>query len=110
MLHPQKWSYDNLARVEAEGIEYLLPSRVYVPDFYIPTTGVYIEAKGYFDNDARKKMIAVKACNPDKKFVLLFQRDVPVRKGAKMKYSDWCKKYDFDYAIGKVKEEWIVPA
>ena len=97
-------------KYESEGIPYTLPERVYVPDFLIKRSDgsiIYIEVKGYLDNEATRKMRAVKACNPDKTFVFLFAKDNPIRKGAKMKYSDWAKKNDFDYAIGEVPERWL---
>jgi len=95
-------------KYESEGLEYILPSRVYVPDFILTKSGVYIEAKGYLDRETQLKMLAVKAAHPDKTFVFLFSRDNPIRKGAKMKYSDWCVKYGFDYAIKEIKSEWLV--
>jgi len=100
------WKY------ESEGIPYTLPERLYVPDFVIKRSDgstIYVEVKGYLDNDATRKMRAVKACNPDKTFVFLFAKDNPIRKGAKMRYSDWATKNGFDYAIGEVPERWLKP-
>ena len=89
---------------------YVLNERQYYPDFEIlreDGSAIYIEVKGYLDRDAQRKMLAVKECNPDDTFVFLFSKDNPIRKGAKMRYSDWCKKHGFDYAIGKVPERWL---
>jgi len=97
-------------KYESEGIPYTLSERMYVPDFVIERADgsvVYIEVKGYLDNDATRKMRAVKACNPDKVFVFLFAKDNPIRKGAKMKYSDWAEKNGFDWAIGEVPKRWL---
>jgi len=97
-------------KYESEGIPYILPERIYVPDFVITRSDgsvVYIEVKGYLDNDATRKMRAVKACNPDKTFFFLFAKDNPIRKGAKMKYSDWAEKNGFDWAIGELPERWL---
>jgi len=97
-------------KYESEGIPYTLPERVYVPDFVIERSDgsvVYVEVKGYLDNEATRKMRAVKLCNPDKTFVFLFAKDNPIRKGAKMKYSDWAKKNGFDYSIGGMPERWL---
>jgi len=89
---------------------YTLEDRLYWPDFTIVRSDgsvVYIEVKGYLDRDAQCKMLAVKHCNPSETFVFLFKRDNPIRKGAKMRYSDWCKKHGFDWAIGEVPERWL---
>lgn len=97
-------------KYESETIEYQLPSRLYVPDFIVEKadgTKVYIEAKGMFDRDAMLKMITVKEQNPDKRICLLFMKNNPVRRGAKMRYSDWAEKHGFEYSIGKIPEEWI---
>ncbi len=89
---------------------YVLNEREYHPDFEIlreDGSAVYIEVKGYLDRDAQRKMLAVKECNPDDTFVFLFAKDNLIRKGAKMRYSGWCEKHGFDYAIGKVPERWL---
>lgn len=97
---------------ECEGLPYVLAERIYVPDFRITRsdgTDIYIEVKGYLDRDSIRKMLAVKECHPDKTFVFLFKRNNPIRKGAKMRYSDWCDKHGFDYAFEEIKEEWLKP-
>lgn len=97
-------------KYESEAIPYTLAERLYVPDFKIERkdgTVLYIEVKGYLDRDATRKMLAVKDCNPDKEFVFVFAKDNPIRRGARMRYSDWCKKHGFDCSIGKVKDEWL---
>jgi len=99
-------------KYESEGIPYTLPERMYVPDFIIERSDgsvVYVEVKGYLDNDSTRKMRAVKECHPDKTFVFLFAKDNPIRRGAKMKYSDWAEKNGFDWAIGEVPERWLRP-
>jgi len=97
-------------KYESEGIPYILPERMYVPDFVIERSDgsvVYVEVKGYLDNDATRKMRAVKTCNPDKTFVFLFSKDNPIRKGAKMTYSGWAEKNGFDWSIGSIPERWL---
>ena len=89
---------------------YVLNAREYYPDFEIlreDGSAIYIEVKGYLDRDAQRKMLAVKECHPDKTFVFLFSKDNPIRKGAKMRYSDWCEKHGFEYSIGEVPERWL---
>ena len=89
---------------------YILNEREYHPDFEIlreDGSAVYIEVKGYLDRDSQRKMLAVKQCNPNETFVFLFAKNNPIRKGAKMRYSDWCKKHGFDFSIGEVPERWL---
>jgi len=89
---------------------YVLKEREYHPDFEIlreDGSAIYIEVKGYLDRDAQRKMLAVKECNPDDTFVFLFSKNSLIRKGRKMRYSDWCKKYGFEYSIGEVPEKWL---
>ena len=74
----------------------------YLPDFVVDLGSgkeLFVEAKGYFDYQAQRKMRAVKECHPDKEFLIIFQKDKPIRKGSKIRYSDWCKKHGFNYRI-----------
>ncbi len=95
---------------EQDSFNYQLKEREYIPDFSIYREDgslIFIEVKGHLDTDAQKKMIAVKRCNPDDTFVLLFSKDSLIRKGRKMRYSGWCERNNFDYAIGEVPERWL---
>jgi predicted nuclease of restriction endonuclease-like RecB superfamily len=95
---------------ECEGLPYVLAERIYVPDFKVTRSDgsvLYIEVKGYLDRDSIRKMLAVKECHPDKTFVFLFSKNNPIRKGAKMRYSDWCNKHGFDFAFEELPEEWF---
>lgn len=91
---------------EATKLTYTLTNR-YSPDFkkgigepdgYRDGT-VFIEAKGRFTGTDRRKMLAVKAQHPRADIRLVFMRDNPLYKGAKSKYSDWCKKHNFPFSI-----------
>lgn len=97
---------------EVDELAYTLEKN-YRPDFTITRndgTILYLEAKGLgraFDGDARMKMIAVKAQHPEKDIRIIFMRDGPISKGAKMMASDWAKKYGFIYSIGSIPLEWF---
>lgn len=82
--------------------------KVYRPDFILPN-GIIVEAKGLFDDPAKRKMLAVKACHPDKDIRMLFMdASKKVRKGAKMTYAGWADKHGFPWAEGiKIPQEWI---
>ncbi len=78
----------------------------YTPDFFLDN-GYIIETKGRFTAADRRKMLSVKEGHPKEKFVMLFMRDNKIHKNSETKYSDWCEKNGFDYAIGLPKEEWL---
>ena len=92
----------------------IVKSGIYTPDFIIPrTSGIPLicEIKGYFDSQSRTKMQRVKRDNPDQDIRFVFQRDNFIRKGSKTKYSCWCLKNGFPYAIGEtVPKEWLKDA
>jgi hypothetical protein len=99
-------------KYECETIPYVQPEkqRTYLPDFKIVRKDgsvLYIEVKGVLDLDTQMKMRLVKLCNPTINIAFLFQKDNLIRKGGKMRYSDWCEKYGFGWAIGDVPERWL---
>lgn len=94
---------------ETEEIAYTT-SHNYVPDFILAFKDgrkLYIEAKGWLDNESRTKMRCVKRDNPDLDIRFLFYKDKLVYKNGKMMYSDWAEKYNFPYCIGTVPKDWL---
>lgn len=95
---------------EADTLSYVIEG-TYTPDFTVEEAGdkvFFIEAKGHFDYQARRKMEAVKKAHPDKDIRILFQRDNYLRKRGKMKYSDWATKHGFTFAVGEnLPKEWF---
>ena len=84
--------------------------RNYVPDFVCVRPGgetFYIEVKGYFRAEDRTKLRAVADADPRPDVRLLFAANNKVSSKSKMRYSDWCEKYDFPYAVGELPEEWF---
>jgi hypothetical protein len=78
----------------------------YTPDFLL-TNGIIVEAKGIFDSDDRKKHLLVREQHPDKDIRFVFQRDQRIYKGSATRYSDWCDKHDFKYALKEIPKEWL---
>lgn len=107
----QSWPYE----YEKETLPFTVPQkkRNYKPDFTtITRTGkkLYIEGKGKLDVATREKMELVKAQHPDKDIRIIFQRDNPIRKGSKTRYSDWARKAGYQYTIsanGTIPESWL---
>ncbi len=99
---------------ESEKLPYIIES-TYCPDFVITKrdgSKIYIEAKGLgrmggFDDDARRKMTIVKTTYPELDIRIVFQKDGPLRKGMKMRASDWAQKYKFVHAFGVIPKEWF---
>lgn len=73
-------------------VDYVKPAtkHKYLPDLIIE--GVIYELKGYMDSATRLKMECVLASNPNLEVVMVFQKDQPIRKGAKTTYTQWCDK------------------
>lgn len=71
---------------------------VYTPDFKIGD--IYIETKGFFKPEDRRKMIAVKQQHPELDIRMWFMQDNYLTKAKKTKYSDWAKKNGFKYHVG----------
>lgn len=88
-------------------------TRQYYPDLLVGD--IYIELKGFFRQDAQRKMKAVKAQHPDLEIRFLFQRaSSPVhgakkrKDGSKMTCAEWADRYNFIWAEGEqIPEEWI---
>lgn len=89
------------------GSKVMLKCHQYTPDVVLPG-GVHVEIKGKFDGAMRTKMIAVQESNPEVDIRFLFQRNGWCTKNHKMRYSDWCERNGFDYAVGEyIPDEWI---
>lgn len=77
----------------------------YIPDFILSRkdfTGkkIYIEAKGHFRPEAKRKMVAVKKLHPDLDIRFVFYS----RKVSDIRFAE---KHGFPYAIGSIPEEWV---
>lgn len=76
----------------------------YVPDFKVGK--VYLEAKGYLDDDEVRKLRAVKAAHPSLDIRLVFQR--ASNRIGKMTYGQWAEKNGYLWCEGPdIPEEWV---
>ena len=110
-----------MSNLTAKGVEFTfephsLPysvTRDYIPDLLIGE--MYVEIKGYFRQDAQRKMRAVKKQHPNKDIRFLFQRAEATIQGAKkrkdgtkMTCREWAERYGFQYAEGEeIPQTWI---
>jgi len=94
---------------EAEKIEYTIDYK-YNPDFPVTKKDgefMYLEAKGIFEADDRRKHVAIKKQHPEHDVRFIFYSDYKLSKVAKMRYSGWCDKHGFKYCIQTIPEEWL---
>lgn len=74
----------------------------YIPDFIIDTrTGkLYIECKGYFRPEAKRKLLAVKRAHPEIDLRILFY-------ASSKQNIKWAERNGFKYAFEKIPKEWL---
>lgn len=88
-------------KYETEKIPYVIAGH-YIPDFIIstPTGKIYIETKGHFRPEAKRKMVAVKKLNPHLDIRMVFY-------SKKKSDISWAIRHGFQYAIETIPEEWL---
>lgn len=93
---------------ETKKLTFVPKPRTYTPDFFLPETGIYIEAKGHLDKGDRVKMQLIKQQYPDLdiRFVFMNAKN-KIYRGSKTTYADWANRYGFQWAEGKIPEEWL---
>lgn len=74
----------------------------YIPDFILTsnTKTIYLETKGHFRPEAKRKMVAVKKLHPSLDIRIVFY-------SKKLRDIRWAEKNGFPYAIGDVPQEWL---
>lgn len=87
-------------KYEAERISYIL-SGYYLPDFVLETSlgKVYLETKGHFRPEAKRKMVAVKRQHPELDIRIIFY-------SRKAKDIRWAEKHGFLYSIDTIPDTW----
>lgn len=94
---------------EENKINYIIPEsdHTYTPDFKLPN-GIFVESKGRFVTNDRKKHILIKAQHPEIDIRFVFQNSKSkISKGSKTTYADWCNKNGFTYADKTIPESWL---
>lgn len=114
-IHRSGYEDRVIADLDSRGVGYgyepfKLPYTIeasYTPDLEL-ANGIIVECKGYFDYEARRKMLAVKRSHPHLDIRMLFVRDNAIRKGSDYRYSDWCRSNGFAWSVGEsVPESWV---
>ena len=80
----------------------------YTPDFLL-ANGIYLEAKGYWDAEDRRKMLAVKKANPDLDIRMVFQTPYnTISKKSKTTYAQFCDKHEIPWTtFTDIPVEWL---
>ena len=81
----------------------------YTPDFLLPS-GIFLETKGYWDPEDRRKMLAVKEANPELDIRMVFQAPYnKISKKSKTTYAQWCDKHNIKWtSFAEIPIDWLV--
>lgn len=92
---------------ESTKVPYVLQCN-YTPDFLLPN-GVYLETKGQFTPEDRRKMLAVKEAHPDLDIRMVFQAPYnKIDKRSKTTYAQWCDRHGIQWAAyHSIPIEWL---
>lgn len=112
-----RFEQDTSSLLDREGIDFSyegdkIPYTIhgfYNPDFTVRhklrENVTFLETKGYFRPDAKRKMVAVKRGNPQLDIRLIFYGNSNT-KGNRSNVK-WANKYGFPYAFHTIPQEWI---
>lgn len=86
---------------EHSKLSYIIAAQ-YLPDFEIdtPTGKLYVECKGYFRPEDKRKLLAVRRMHPEIDLRILFY-------AANKKNEKWATKNGIRYAISTIPKEWL---
>jgi hypothetical protein len=87
--------------------ECLVKTQHYEPDFVLEN-GTCIETKGKMTLDTRKKMVAVKACHPDVRIIMVFgyaNNKLSARPNS-TRYWQWCEAEGYEWTDKEIRKEW----
>ncbi len=94
--------YEKL-KIEWEDLKY----RTYTPDYELDN-GIFIEAKGRFLPEDRRKHLEIKKQHPELDIRFVFSNaKAPLNKGSKTRYFEWCEKNGFLWSHRVIPLEWL---
>ena len=93
---------------ESEKLGYTI-EHTYTPDFVLPNY-TYLEAKGYWSPEDRRKILNVKKSNPEIDLRMVFQSPYnTISKKSKTTYAKWCERHDIPWSsYQEIPIEWLV--
>lgn len=102
------WEYEPIT------VTYLVPAKVhkYTPDFVLTNAShdvMFIETKGYLDDDERKKFKHVRAAHPTTDIRFVFANWLTrISPKSKTTYKQWAEKLGFLCANKTIPKTWIL--
>jgi len=85
---------------------------VYIPDFWLPKHGLWVEAKGRWTGAGRTKMLAVLSADNEitlDNFRMVFMYDNWLTKKRNQTYSKWCQTNGITCSTGvELPREWLL--
>ena len=96
-------------KYEEEKVKYFKPitHHTYTPDFRITKRKWYIECKGLFTAEDRKKHMWIKEQGGPEVRFLFYNANAKLRKGSPTSYADWCDKNGFKWAHKEIPDDWL---
>tara|TARA_Y100000401_G_C8152565_1_gene140330 strand:- start:84 stop:461 length:378 start_codon:yes stop_codon:yes gene_type:complete len=93
---------------ESKKVPYIIQHN-YTPDFLLPNY-TYLETKGYWDANDRRKILAVKKANPEIDLRMIFQSPYnKISKQSKTTYAQWCERHDIPWtSFHDIPLEWLI--
>ena len=93
---------------ESTKIPYVIQHN-YTPDFILPN-GVYLECKGYWEPEDRRKIKNVKEQNPELDLRMVFQAPFnTISKKSKTTYAKWCERHDIPWtSFHNIPLDWLI--
>ena len=81
----------------------------YTPDFLLPN-GVFLECKGYWEPEDRRKIKAVKEQSPELDIRMVFQAPFnTISKKSKTTYAKWCERHNIPWcSYATIPVEWLI--
>ena len=93
---------------ESTTVPYVI-QHTYTPDFLLPN-GVFLECKGYWDTEDRRKIKAVKTQSPELDIRMVFQSPFnKISKKSKTTYAKWCERHNIPWcSYATIPLEWLI--
>ena len=82
----------------------------YTPDFFLPNKNIYLEAKGYWRPEDRRKIRTIRKQHPDIDLRMVFQNPYQtISKKSKTTYAQYCERHKILWgSYHELPLEWII--
>lgn len=97
------------AEYEMWRVPYVVPAsnHHYTPDILLPN-GIFVETKGLWESDDRKKHLLIREQHPDLDIRLVFSSSrTKIYKGSPTSYAEFCEKHGILFADKLIPVAWL---